>query len=113
MTETRNLLELERRLLLRGQMNELARLDRRRSDLEAHLTKMPEDVIRRNGPRVKEIRRLAARNHRLLSAYLEGARRAVARLAELEAARMSIGAYLEDGTMIDAEPKKKRLHQKA
>ncbi|MEM8754815.1 MAG: hypothetical protein AAGF90_17745 [Pseudomonadota bacterium] len=113
LSETRTLLELERRLLLKGQMEELARLDRRRSELERHLVAMPDDMIRRNRQRVEEIRRLAARNHRLLSAYLEGARRAVARLAELEAARQSIGAYTRDGARIDGDPPKRRLQQKA
>lgn len=113
LSETKSLLELERRLLLKGEVAELKRLDRRRSSLEGHLTAMPEDVITRHASRVDEIRRLAARNHRLLLAYLEGARLAVARLAEIEAARAEIGAYLKDGSKIEPTPRKSRLQQKA
>ncbi|MEM7523920.1 MAG: hypothetical protein AAF360_09230 [Pseudomonadota bacterium] len=113
LNEARTLLVLERRLLLGGSLNELARLDSRRSTLERHLLEMPDDIIARHRMRVEEIRRLALRNHKLLTAYLDGARRAAKRLAEIDTSRRVIGAYMRDGTRIDSESATTRVRRKA
>ena len=71
--EMRSLLALDRRLLLAGAIDELARLDGRRIAVEKKLYEMPRDVAEREQPRLVELRDMARRNQRLLSAYLEGA----------------------------------------
>lgn len=99
-SEMRNLLALDRRLLLAGAIDELARLDGRRVVVEAKLYEMPREVAEREQLRLAELREMAKRNQRLLSAYLEGARRATKRLMEIHEAVGEIGAYLRDGTKL-------------
>lgn len=98
LAEMRSLLAADRRLLLRGAIAELARNDARRAEIEARLRGLPEDVARREEPFLAEIRALAKRNERLLSAYLDGARRAAARLAEIARSEEGFGAYRRDGS---------------
>ncbi len=100
--EMRGILESDRRYLLAGRIDQLARQDQRRRKIEAKLYEMPRAVAVAEESRIDLLRRLAARNHRLLKAYLDGARRATQRLVALEKDQGRIGAYRRDGSRVSS-----------
>ena len=100
LTEMRSILKRDREYLLTGQIEKLARQDHRRSAIEAKLHEMPGAIAKAERRIIGQLRRLAARNHRLLQAYLEGARRATQRLVALEETEGRIGAYRQDGSRV-------------
>lgn len=102
LNEARAMLAAERRLLKAGAIRELAALDRRRQALAAEIEAAPETVVESYGPLIEEIRAEAARNARLLNAYLDGAREGAARLRAIEAQKGAIGAYGPDGSRLAA-----------
>lgn len=97
LSETRALLERERRMLIQGDVRGLRGMDQIRAKLAEKLHAMPDSALRANRDQVEEIRRLARRNKSLLEAYIEGARRAASRLAAMEEKRGALGAYRRDG----------------
>lgn len=100
--DVRSLLETEKDLLLAGAISELASLDERRAAIVRRLRGAPEEVLKRNVRIVRKIRSLAERNQNLLAAYLDGAREAARKLAELEIQLRSMGAYRRDGRPVEA-----------
>lgn len=113
LTDARALLDAERRLLQAGAMKELSALDPRRRALAANLTEIPEEAARAHQPLLAEIRRGAARNQRLLKAYVAGAADALARLRAMEESRAAIGAYRQDGTKVAPPPGGPRTERRA
>lgn len=105
LTETRSLLETERRLLREGDVEGLARLNAQRDSALDGLLDIPEDFLNDHRREVEGVRRLAERNGRLLRSYLEGARQAAARVMELEAKSSEIGAYRADGSRLEPRGK--------
>ncbi len=61
---------------------------------------MPQAVAKAEERKIEQLRRLAARNHRLLKAYIDGARRATQRLMDMEENQGRIGAYRRDGSRV-------------
>lgn len=105
------MLATERRLLKAGAIDELAALDRRRQALAAEIEAAPAPVAEAFRPLIEEIRAGAARNARLLRAYLDGARDADARLRTIERQKGAIGAYRPDGSRLaaaEADPTRER-----
>lgn len=102
LTDARAMLESEYRLIKAGAVRELAALDQRRLALIAQITDIPAAIAAAHEPRIQEIRRLAARNQRLLRAYLDGAADAAARLQGLEREKNQIGAYGPDGARMSS-----------
>ncbi len=102
LVEMRGILESDRRYLLAGRIDQLARQDQRRRKIEAKLYEMPRAIAEAEEGRIDLLRRLAARNHRLLKAYLDGARRATQRLVALEKDQGRIGAYRRDGSRVSS-----------
>lgn len=100
LAEARQMLEAELRLIRTGAIEELASGDAKRQALADRLSEMPEDVSSRNETALKEVRAMAARNQRLLKAYLAGAADAIARLSALDESSRKIGAYRQDGTRL-------------
>ncbi len=100
--EMRGILEKDRSLLLSGQMEKLSQQDNRRRSIEAKLHEMPLAIAKAEVKKIDQLRRLAARNHRLLKAYLDGARRAAKRLITIEEHQGRIGAYRRDGSRVPA-----------
>ena len=100
LAEMRRILETDRILLLSGQIEKLAQQDRRRQVVEARLHEMPQAVAKAEERKIEQLRRLAARNHRLLKAYIDGARWATQRLMDLEENQGRIGAYRRDGSRV-------------
>lgn len=98
--DMKSLLAADRRLLLSGAIEDLAKLDPRRLAAEEKLRDMPRDVAQRERRRLRELRRMARRNQKLLQAYLEGARAAATRLTDLNQAGGEFGAYRRDGSRI-------------
>ena len=96
--DARALLETEKALLLSGAVKELPGLDPRRNAVVRRLRGAPETILKKHARVVRRIRTLAARNHTLLSAYLDGAREAARRLTSLEVEMRTIGAYQRDGS---------------
>lgn len=102
LSEMRGILEKDRSLLLSGQIEKLSRQDGRRRTIEAKLHEMPLAIAKSEVKKIDQLRRLAARNHRLLKAYLDGARRAAQRLITIEEDQGRIGAYRRDGSRVPA-----------
>ncbi len=102
LTEMRAILESDRSLLLSGQVEKLAQQDQRRGAIEAKLHEMPASIAKAEVNRIEQLRRLAARNQRLLKAYLEGARRAARQLSAIEDSQSRIGAYKRDGSRVSS-----------
>lgn len=100
LAEMRGILENDRVLLLSGQIEKLARQDRRRGVIEAKLHEMPQAVAKAEVKKIDQLRQLAARNQRLLKAYIDGARRATERLVAIEETQGRIGAYKPDGSRV-------------
>lgn len=100
LSEMTAILESDRAFLLSGQIEKLARQDQRRGAIEAKLYEMPQAVAKAEVRKIELLKRLAARNHRLLNAYLEGARRAAQHLAALEQTQGLIGVYRRDGSRV-------------
>lgn len=98
--DMKSLLDADRRYLLSGAIEELARLDPRRLSAEEKLRGMPREVAQKEKRRLRELRRMARRNQRLLQAYLDGARAAATRLTELNRSNGEFGAYRRDGSKI-------------
>ncbi|MEM7508254.1 MAG: hypothetical protein AAF415_16090 [Pseudomonadota bacterium] len=94
-------LEQDRQSLLTGRTERLAKADRRREEAERELQKLPGDVAERHALEIQRIQRLASRNQSLLAAYLEGARDAAKRLANIDNTQRGIGAYGRNGVRID------------
>ncbi len=113
LAEMRRILESDRKFLLSGQIEKLARQDKRRGVLEAKLREMPNAVIEAETNSINQLRRLAIRNHNLLKAYLEGARRATRRLGVIEDSKGRIGAYKADGTRISTSSARSTKQQRA
>lgn len=97
------LLEDDRRSLLEGRTDRLAQASRRREDAESDISRMPPDVAGRYETEIARIKTLATRNHRLLTAYLDGARDAAKRLSEIDRKQHDIGAYGRDGVKVAAQ----------
>lgn len=102
LTEMRGILEKDRSLLLSGQIEKLSQQDNRRRTIESKLHEMPLAIAKAEVKKIDQLRRLAARNHRLLKAYLDGARRAAQRLMTIEENQGRIGAYRRDGSRVPA-----------
>lgn len=113
LADARALLETERRLLQAGAMKELSALDPRRRALAANLDDMPEEAARAHQTLLAEIRRGAARNQRLLKAYVAGAADALGRLRAMDESRAEIGAYRQDGTKLPIKPAGPRTERRA
>ena len=113
LAEMRSILENDRKLLLSGQIEKLARQARNRSAIEKKLHEMPNAVIKAETKSIDQLRRLAARNQRLLKAYLEGARRATERLGVIEENQGRIGAYKPDGSRISSTSARSTKQQRA
>lgn len=113
LAEMRRILETDRKFLLSGQIEKLARQDKRRGALEAKLHEMPNAVIKAETKSIDQLRRLALRNHNLLKAYIEGARRATRRLGVIEENKGRIGAYKADGTRIATSDARSTKQQRA
>ena len=113
LTEMRGILERDRKYLLSGQIEKLAHQDQRRGAIEAKLHEMPSAVAKAEKKIIGQLRRLAARNHRLLQAYLDGARRATQRLVAFEEARGRIGAYRRDGSRVPSASNRSTKQQRA
>lgn len=99
--EMRAMLEAERRFLLSGRLNDIARLDARRESVSAHFENVPSAISDDLKSALEALKKLAARNQRLLSAYLNGAQSAAQRVGELTEGGGRIGAYREDGSRFD------------
>ncbi len=102
LVEMRAILENDRILLLSGQIDKLAQQDQRRGAIEAKLHEMPAAVAKAEMNRIDQLRRLAARNQRLLKAYLDGARRAARQLVAIEETQGRLGAYKRDGSRVSS-----------
>ncbi|MEL6479135.1 MAG: hypothetical protein AAFR17_17535 [Pseudomonadota bacterium] len=108
-----SMLEQDRKLLLQGRSERLADHALRRADMEAELRSIPERMAEAHQAEISRIKTLAKRNELLLSAYIDGARKAVHRLAEIEANQSSIGAYGSDGARLDPAAKRRTKDRKA
>lgn len=113
LTEMRGILESDRMFLLSGQIEKLAQQDRRRGAIEAALHDMPGEIAKAESGKIEHLKRLAARNHRLLQAYLDGARRATSRLVAIEESRGRIGAYRPDGSRVPTPGDQSTKQQRA
>lgn len=102
LADVRTMLESEYRLIKAGAVRELAALDQRRLTLIAQMTDIPAAVAAAHEGRIQEISRLAARNQRLLRAYLDGAADAATRLKGIDQTRNEIGAYGPDGARMQS-----------
>lgn len=102
LSELRAMLESERLLLRAGAIRELARHDKRRAALLEQISAMPEKAVAAHQDAISRIRKEAARNHRLLQSYIEGARDAADRIRGMDRVRNEIGAYQKDGTRLQA-----------
>ncbi|MFV0475105.1 MAG: hypothetical protein ACK5MQ_13000 [Pikeienuella sp.] len=100
LTEARAMLAAERRLLKAGEIGGIAALDRRRRALAAEIEQAPAAIAETHGALIEEIREQAARNGRMLAAYLAGARDAAARLRAIDERKTEIGAYRRDGSRL-------------
>ena len=85
----------------------------RRSAIEEKLHEMPSTVIEAETKSIDQLRRLAARNQRLLKAYLDGARRATRRLGLIEESQGKIGAYKADGSRVSSANARSTKQQRA
>lgn len=113
LAEMRSVLERDRVYLLAGQIDKLAQQDRKRGAIEAKLQDMPGAVAKAETKSIDQIRHLAARNHRLLQAYLDGARRATRQLVAMEENQGRIGAYRRDGSRVPSPIAKSTKQQRA
>ena len=113
LAEMRGILESDRRYLLSGQIGKLSGQDQRRSVIEAKLHQMPDAIARAETAKIEQIKRLAQRNHRLLQAYLDGARRATRKLVAMEENQGRIGAYRRDGTRVASTSQRSTKQQRA
>lgn len=100
LAEARAMLAAERRLLKAGAIGEIAARDRRRRLLADQLAEMPAPVAEAHEALIAEIRTEAARNQRLLTAYIRGAGDAAARVHALDEKKGEIGAYRRDGSRL-------------
>lgn len=99
--EAKTLLDREHKLLLAGAIDELARLDRKRAAVEAHILRLPADIAETHANLVNDVRRRALRNQRVLKAFIQGARQAAARIRAIDRENTKLGAYKQDGTLIE------------
>lgn len=103
--EALRLLGEERTCLLRGDIETLARFERRRAALIAKLPRIPREALEANAALAKAVRRAARRNATLLEAFVEGAKSAERRVRALIGADVAFGAYRRDGSRIEPEPR--------
>ena len=113
LAEMRRILERDRKYLLSGQIEKLAQQDQKRGAIEAKLHEMPQAFAKAEVKRIDQLRLLAARNHRLLKAYLEGARRTAQRLVANEEKQGRIGAYQRDGSRVPSMNARSTKQQRA
>lgn len=103
--EINELLELERKSLLEGDLTRTLARGGRREALLDKLSAMPEEAVKTHEPAIATLRAAAARNHRLLKAYLSGVASAARIMGEIDATSQNIGAYQRDGSkMPEAGP---------
>ena len=100
LNEMKAVLMLDRKHLLAGEIGALARLDGRREAVQKKLMAMPEEIARKQEAALRGLRKMARRNHRLLKAYLDGARDASLRLRAADRAGADISAYRRDGSKV-------------
>lgn len=102
------LLSEERALIRAGAIGAIAALSARRAAAMAGLESLSPAALAPHGGLIAEIRAAAARNHRLLLAYLDGARAARDRLLSGRLAagltadgRPAFAAYRRDGSRVE------------
>lgn len=106
-----SILEEDRRLLLRGETDRLIKLEKRRSDSEKDLMEIPGTIAERHKNDLLRIQTLAKRNHRLLQAYMQGAKSAIDRLIQIEKSQGDIGAYGRNGAKVSPQSSPTRFRR--
>ncbi|MGR3805989.1 flagellar biosynthesis protein FlgN [Marinibacterium profundimaris] len=108
--ELDQLLDAERRALVSGELEELARLH----DTKERLVSGLSTLDRMEAAELKDLRDKMTRNQALLDSAMEGIRSVAERMAELRRLRQSLSTYDRDGKRRQYEtPTEQKLEKRA
>lgn len=108
----KTLLDEERGLLLKGSADALAALGRRRAAAIAGLDDVTDAAAQQLEDLIASVRAAAARNQRLLQAWLDGANAARKRMERTEG-DAGVGAYRADGSRVAADAPRETVRKRA